>query len=162
VVFYGLDKHRWKDAKELLNPCRTQPRQDDANMSGKLKQCVAWAALVAWLSASGLSWDLLQLTAYVNMSAANARTMSGAEALTRTLEEAPCPLCLAAREGRAKSESSPAQKDELAKVKIKADFADGVTLLAVAEFGLGRRFQFPADETAVGLTDKVPVPPPRA
>ena len=131
-------------------------------MRGWIKHCTAWAALVAWLSASGLSWDLLQLTAYVNMSAANARTMDGMAALAKTLEDAPCPLCQAAREGRAKSDQSPTQKDELAKVKTKADSSAVLAMVSPTELAGGRPFALPVDESSAARSQEVPVPPPRA
>jgi len=131
-------------------------------MKGNAQKCLAWAALVAWLSASGLSWDLLQLTAYVNMSATNARTMDGASAFAKTLEDAPCPLCMAAREGREKSDPSPAQKDELSKVKTKAETTAELTLIGASELSGDLRFSRPSGEVAVKLSQEVPVPPPRA
>ncbi len=131
-------------------------------MKGSAQKCLAWAALIAWLSASGLTWDLLQLTAYVNMSATNAKTMDGAAALAKTLEDAPCPLCRAAREGREKSDPSPAQKDELSKVKTKAETTAELMLVGSSEISGGRRFSLPSEETATKLWQEVPVPPPRA
>ena len=38
-------------------------------MIRRLRQPFAWLALVAWLAASGLSWDLLQVVAWTNTSA---------------------------------------------------------------------------------------------
>ena len=131
-------------------------------MKGSAQKCLAWAALIAWLSASGLTWDLLQLTAYVNMSATNAKTMDGAAALAKTLEDAPCPLCRAAREGREKSDPSPAQKDELSKVKTKAETTAELMPVGSSEISGGRRFSLPSEETATKLWQEVPVPPPRA
>jgi hypothetical protein len=86
-----------------------------------MRRTIAWAALVAWLGASGLSWDLLQVVAWVKMSAENARSMDVSSAVSKTLNDAPCSLCCAVKEGRESSDSSaPAGRTEQAKAKEKA------------------------------------------
>jgi hypothetical protein len=128
----------------------------------RLRQPFAWLALVAWLAASGLSWDLLQVVAWTKMSVDNATQLTAAAAVSKTLEDAPCPLCKAAQEGRKNSEQAPLAKDELAKVKAKADPVAGEGLLLSAKIFSGRDYARPADERSVTRVAEVPVPPPRA
>ncbi len=130
-------------------------------MLGRFRIFVAWAALAAWAAASGLSWDLLQVAAWVNMSAANARTMSAGAAVTKTLTDEACPLCKVASEGRAQSEQAPLAKQEAVKAKVKADATLplatlGFTALSAHRLEVGR-------ERWSVLTQlrEVPVPPPK-
>ena len=130
-------------------------------MFGRLRQPFAWLALVAWLAASGLTWDLLQVVAWTKMSVDNAAQLTAQAAVSKTLEDAPCPLCRAAQEGRKNSEQAPVAKDEIAKVKAKADLADGEVRLLAAGLFSGRAFALPADESGIARVAEVPVPPPR-
>ena len=131
-------------------------------MVRRFRQPFAWLALVAWLAASGLSWDLLQVVAWTKMSVDNATQLTAAAAVTKTLEDAPCPLCKAAQEGRKNSEQAPLAKDELAKVKAKADPVAGEALLLSAKTFSGRDYARPMDEVSLASVSEVPVPPPRA
>lgn len=129
-------------------------------MPRRLRICVAWAALAAWAAASGLTWDLLQVVAWVNMSAENARTMSTGAAVAKTMTDAACPLCVAAAEGRAKSDNSPLAKQDPAKSKAKSDavlpFIGWACLdLSVVLVDEGVRQPCPC------LAEEVPVPPPK-
>lgn len=117
---------------------------------------------MAWLAASGLSWDLLQVVAWTKMSVDNASQLSAAAAVSKTLEDAPCPLCKAAQEGRKNSEPAPSAKDELAKAKAKADPVAGEIHLLAAKVFSGRDFALPVGEGSVSRVAEVPVPPPRA
>ena len=130
-------------------------------MLRRLRQPFAWLALVAWLAASGLSWDLLQVVAWTKMSVDNATQLTAAAAVSKTLEDAPCPLCKAAQEGRKNSEQAPLAKDELAKVKAKADPVAGEIQLLAARLFSGCDHARPADEVSVARVAEVPVPPPR-
>jgi hypothetical protein len=117
---------------------------------------------VAWLAASGLTWDLLQVVAWTKMSVDNATQLTAAAAVSKTLEDAPCPLCVAAQEGRKNSEQAPLAKDEIAKLKAKADpVAGDVSLIAGKHFS-GRDHARPMDEVSLARVSEVPVPPPRA
>ena len=130
-------------------------------MFRRFRQPFAWLALVAWLAASGLSWDLLQVVAWTKMSVDNATQLTAAAAVSKTLEDAPCALCKVAQDGRKNSEQAPLTKDEAAKVKAKADpFAGEIHLLAAKLFS-GRDYARPADEVSVSRVAEVPVPPPR-
>ncbi len=131
-------------------------------MPGRLRIFVAWAAIAAWSAASGLSWDLLQVAAWVNMSAANARTMTATAAVAKTMTDEACPLCKAAAEGRAKSERSPLAQQDTAKAKLKAEAAmplrvGGASLLVSTRLGFASE-----DWSFVTRTREVPVPPPKA
>ncbi len=128
----------------------------------RLRQPFAWLALVAWLAASGLSWDLLQVVAWTKMSVDNATQLTASAAVSKTLEDAPCPLCVAAQEGRKNSEQAPLAKDEISKVKAKADPVAGEIRLLTAKGFSGRDYAHPADEVGVSRVAEVPVPPPRA
>lgn len=116
---------------------------------------------MAWLAASGLSWDLLQVVAWTKMSVDNATQLTAAAAVSKTLEDAPCLLCKAAQEGRKNSEQAPWAKDEVAKVKAKADPVAGEIRLVAAKRFSGRDFARPLDEVSVSRAAEVPVPPPR-
>ena len=122
---------------------------------------IAWLALVAWLAASGLSWDLLQVVAWTKMSVDNATQLTAAAAVSKTLEDAPCALCKVAQEGRKNSEQAPLTKDEAAKVKAKADPVAGEIHLLAAKLFSGRDHARPSDEVSVSRVAEVPVPPPR-
>ena len=130
-------------------------------MFRRFRQPFAWLALVAWLAASGLSWDLLQVVAWTKMSVDNASQLAASAAVSKTLEDAPCPLCKVAQEGRKNSEQAPLSKDEVAKVKAKADPASGEIRLVAAKFFSGRDYARPQDEVSVSRVAEVPVPPPR-
>ena len=116
---------------------------------------------MAWLAASGLSWDLLQVVAWTKMSVDNASQLTASAAVSKTLEDAPCPLCKVAQEGRKNSEQAPLSKDEVAKVKAKADPASSEIRLLAAKFFSGRDYARPQDEVSVSRVAEVPVPPPR-
>ena len=130
-------------------------------MLRRLRQPFAWLALVAWLAASGLSWDLLQVVAWTKMSVDNATQLTASAAVSKTLEDAPCPLCRAAQEGRKNSEQAPLAKDEVAKAKAKADPMTGEIRLLAANLFSGRDYARPQDEVSVTRMGEVPVPPPR-
>ena len=95
------------------------------------------------------------------MSVDNATQLTAAAAVSKTLEDAPCPLCKAAQEGRKNSESAPLAKDDIAKVKAKADPVAGEIVLRAAVSPSGRDHALPADEVGLMRRDEVPVPPPR-
>ncbi len=130
-------------------------------MFRRFRQPFAWLALVAWLAASGLSWDLLQIVAWTKMSMDNATQLTAAAAVSKTLEDAPCALCKVAQDGRKNSEQAPLAKDDNAKVKAKADPASGEIHLLAVKFFLGRDYARPSDEVGVTRVAEVPVPPPR-
>ena len=96
------------------------------------------------------------------MSVDNAAGLTTAAAVSKTLEDAPCPLCKAAQEGRKNSDQAPLAKDEFAKAKAKADpVAGGVDLLPAPLFS-GRDYPRPSAEAGVTRVAEVPVPPPRS
>lgn len=95
------------------------------------------------------------------MSVDNATELTAAAAVSKTLEDAPCPLCKAAQEGRKNSEQAPLAKDDLAKVKAKADPVAGEALFLSAKLFSGRDYAWPADEGSLTRVTEVPVPPPR-
>jgi hypothetical protein len=131
-------------------------------VSRRFRQPFAWLALVAWLAASGLSWDLLQVVAWTKMSVDNATQLSPGAAVSKALADAPCALCKVAQDGRKNSEETPLAKDEAAKLKAKADPVTGdIHLLAAKRFS-GRDFARPSDEVGVSRVAEVPVPPPRS
>ncbi len=127
----------------------------------RFRQPFAWLALVAWLAASGLSWDLLQVVAWTKMSVDNASQLTASAAVSKTLVDAPCALCKVAQDGRKNSEQAPLAKDDNAKVKAKADPASGEIRLLAAKLFSGRDYLRPADEVSVSRVAEVPVPPPR-
>ena len=122
---------------------------------------MAWAALAAWLASSGLSWDLLQVVAWANMSRVNAVSLSTDQAIRKALNDKPCPLCLASQKGREASEQSPVSKSESLKVKAKYDFAmdDGVVL--PLPYLISAQYVGGPDVKPRQLSREVPVPPPK-
>ena len=96
------------------------------------------------------------------MSVDNATQLTAAAAVSKTLEDAPCPLCKVAQEGRKNSEQAPLAKEEIAKVKVKSDAAAGEIRLLTAVFFSGRDYAYPSDEVGVTRMGEVPLPPPRA
>ena len=131
-------------------------------MPGRLRRLVAWAAIAAWAAASGLTWDLLQVAAWVNMSADNARTMSAGAAVAKTMTDEACPLCRAAAEGRAQSEQSPLAKQDPVKAKVKSDASlPWAVVRADARVGL-RLARGEPRVVLPSLVREVPVPPPKA
>lgn len=130
-------------------------------MFGRFRIFVAWVALAAWAAASGLSWDLLQVAAWVNMSAANARTMSAGAAVAKTMTDEACPLCKVASEGRAQSEQSPLAKQEAVKAKVKADAALPLATLGFATLSAHRLEVGRERWSVITQLREVPVPPPK-
>jgi len=93
-------------------------------VSRRFQRPIAWLALVAWLAASGLSWDLLQVVAWTKMSVENAGQSSVGAAVTKALADAPCAMCKVAQDGRKQSEQQPLAKEGSVKAKAKADRAN--------------------------------------
>jgi hypothetical protein len=114
----------------------------------------AWLALVAWLAASGLSWDLLQVE--------NAAQRSVGAAVTKALADAPCAMCKVAQDGRKQSEQQPLAKEDAAKAKAKADTSVDVLAVIGAQDFQGRAHAWPTDEVGLIRAGEVPVPPPRS
>jgi len=122
----------------------------------------AWLALVAWLAASGLSWDLLQVVAWTKMSVENAAQRSVGAAVTKALADAPCAMCKVAQDGRKQSEQQPLAKEDSAKAKAKADTSVDVLVVVGAQDFQGRAHAWPSGEVGLIRAVEVPVPPPRA
>jgi hypothetical protein len=130
-------------------------------VSRRQRQPLAWLALVAWLAASGLSWDLLQVVAWTKMSVENAAERSVGAAVTKALADAPCAMCKAAQSGRKQSEQQPLAKEDPAKAKAKSDTACEVLAVIGVQGFQGRPHGRPTDEVGMSRASKVPVPPPR-
>ena len=123
----------------------------------------AWAALVAWLAASGLSADLLQVFAYANMAADNARSMSAAAAVTKAMADAPCAMCKVAAVARQASEQAPLAKQDAVKAKVKPDGAVWSVRLPTRDLNRVESFREVIVLVACPeLICEVPVPPPKA
>jgi hypothetical protein len=124
---------------------------------------MAWAALAAWTITSGVSADLLQVFAYANMAAANAKTMTASAAVAKAMEDAPCAMCKVAASARQAAEQAPLGKQEAAKSKVKPDGDVWSVRLSGPELGSAETFR----EVVVSvfcpeLICEVPVPPPKA
>jgi hypothetical protein len=122
---------------------------------------IAWLALVAWLAASGLSWDLLQVVAWTKMSVENVAQRSIGAAVTKALADAPCAMCKVAQDGRKQSEQQPLAKEDAVKAKAKADSSVDVLAVIGAHDFQGREHARPTDEVGLIRASEVPVPPPR-
>ena len=128
-------------------------------MSRALRLTGIAAALIAWLVATGLAWDGLQLAAWANMARINARSMSTDAAVRAAVTGAPCKHCLAVRAARAETErSAPANTPP---GKSVADLPLP-PLGAFAFLAPRATWAQPTDRTAPVRADEVPVPPPRA
>ena len=130
-------------------------------MLGSFRIFVAWVAIATWAMASGLSWDLLQVVAWVNMSATNARTMSPGAAIAKTMTDAACPLCKVASDGRAQSEQTPLAKQEAVKAKVKVDAALPLVTLGFAALSAHRLEVGRERWSVITQLREVPVPPPK-
>ena len=116
------------------------------------------AALSAWLVATGLAWDGLQLAAWVNMARINARTMSAEAAVQTAVTGAPCKHCIAVRAGRADTERSVPASVQIG--KSVADLSLPSTT-AFAFLALRETWPRPTNTEAPPRTSEVDVPPPR-
>ncbi len=124
---------------------------------------IAWAALAAWLLSSGVSADLLQVVAYANMTAQNARAMSAQAALAKAMQDAPCRMCKVAAAARQASEQSPLAKQEAVKSKVKPDGAVWTVRLPSAAPSASPSFvEILALVRYPEMIREVPVPPPKA
>lgn len=110
------------------------------------------AALVAWLFASGVSADLLQVVAY-------------ADHVTRGIHVAAkdhCAPCEIAESARDAAERSPVAKSEAIKLKAKADGAVWSVRLSADRTVSGSVFrEVTVPAFCPELICEVPVPPPR-
>jgi hypothetical protein len=128
-----------------------------------LRITLAWTALAAWLAASGVSADLLQVFAYANMAAKNAQTMAASAAVAKAMADAPCPMCKVAAAARQAAEQAPLAKQDAVKAKVKPDGDVWSVRLPGRDFGSAETFR----EVIVSvfcpeLIHEVPVPPPKA
>jgi hypothetical protein len=130
-------------------------------VSRRFQRPIAWLALVAWLAASGLSWDLLQVVAWTKMSVDNAGQSSVGAAVTKALADAPCAMCKVAQDGRKQSEQQPLAKEGSVKAKAKADSSVDVLVVIGSYDFQGREHVRPTDEVGMTRASEVPVPPPR-
>lgn len=123
-------------------------------MRNFLRVTSAWAALVAWLMASGVSADLLQVFAYADHMA---------KGVAVTAKDR-CGPCLAVDAAREASDHAAPVKHEVAKIKAKADGA--VWSVRVVSARLDAPYVFSrevgASVSCPELTYEVPVPPPEA
>ena len=124
---------------------------------------MAWAALAAWTITSGVSADLLQVFAYANMAAANAKTMTASAAVAKAMEDAPCAMCKVAASARQAAEQAPLGKQEAVKSKVKPDGAVwSVRLPSAAPAASPSFVEILALVRYPELICEVPVPPPKA
>lgn len=118
-----------------------------------LQVTLAWAALVAWLVASGVSADLLQVFAYADHVA---------KGVAVTAKDH-CGPCLAVDAARDASDHAAPVKHEVAKIKVKADGTVWSVRLPSVSLTAGKTFR----EVVISaycpeLICEVPVPPPEA
>ena len=118
-----------------------------------LQVTLAWAALVAWLVASGVSADLLQVFAYADHVA---------KGVAVTAKDH-CGPCLAVDAARDASDHAAPVKHEVAKIKVKADGAVwSVRLPCVALTSVQTFREVVISAYCPELICEVPVPPPEA
>lgn len=127
-------------------------------MSKALRLTGVAAALAAWLVATGLAWDGLQLAAWANMARLNARTMPASTALRTAMTGAPCKHCLAVREAREDSgRSAPAANQPGKSVADLPPPGDQPFAFLAPRAAWAQ----PTNRSAPTLPSEVPVPPPR-
>jgi len=116
--------------------------------------------LLAWLCANGVTWNAVQVVAWIKMYHDNAQVMSAAAALEATFDgRAPCDLCQIARSAEDTAQQQLPQ-DSLGSHSDKFVLVcqqPAPVLLTHPDFS------WPGAEPSVGLvrTEAVPVPPPR-
>lgn len=127
-------------------------------MSKALRLTGIAAALMAWLVATGLAWDGLQIAAWANMARLNARSMSTGAAVQAAVTGAPCKHCLAVRAARAETERGAPNSAQPAKsiADLPPPLGDSFAFLSPRT-----SWTQPADQTAAARNEKVPTPPPR-
>lgn len=122
-------------------------------MRNFLRVTGAWAALVAWLVASGVSADVLQVVAYADHVAGDVEVSAKDH----------CGACRAADAARDASDHASPVKHEAAKAKVKADGAVWSVRLPNAEPAFGRFFRESIVQGyGAEMIYEVPVPPPEA
>lgn len=128
-------------------------------MSKALRLVGIAATLTAWLVATGLAWDGLQLAAWANMARINARSMSTEAAVQAAVTGAPCKHCLAVRTARTETERSAPTAAQPGKSisDLPPPPCNAFAFLVPCA-----NWTQPTDDTASVRTDEVPVPPPRA
>lgn len=118
-----------------------------------LRITLAWAALVAWLVASGVTADVLEAVACADHAASGVSWTAKDD----------CGACHAAHVAREASRHSSPVKHEVAKAKPKADGAVWTVSLPIGELHVVRSFR---EVSVIGscpeLICEVPVPPPEA
>ena len=122
-------------------------------MRQTFRNTLAWAALVAWLFASGVSADLLEVCAHADHLVKKVQVMEKDHC-------APCELAAAAR---AAADHAPGAKHDAAKVKVKPDGA--VWSVRLPARGASDAIAFREVTVSVfcpELICEVPVPPPEA
>ena len=122
-------------------------------MRNFLQVTLAWAALVAWLVASGVSADLLQVFAFADHVA---------KGVAVTAKDH-CGPCLAVDAARDASDHAAPAKHEVAKIKVKADGAVwSVRLPSAAPAASPSFVEILALVRYPEMIREVPVPPPKA
>ncbi len=118
-----------------------------------LRVTFAWAALVAWLVASGVSADVLQVVAFAD-HVANGVTVT---------DKDHCGACQAADAARQASEHAKPVKHEVAKAKVKAEGAVwSVRLPGDVSAPTELLREAGVCVSCPQLTYEVPVPPPES
>ena len=122
-------------------------------MRNLLRVTLAWAALAAWLVASGVSADVLEAIACADHAASG---------VSWTAKDG-CGICQTADVAREASKNASPTKHEVAKAKPKADGAVWTATLPLGELHVVRSFR---EVSVLGscpeLICEVPVPPPEA
>ena len=118
--------------------------------------------VTAWLCASGVLWDMVQVVAWGRMFAGYAREANVATALRETFDpRRPCPICRAVSQARDTAQRQLPQDQNsnpaLQKMVFLPEAESGPIVLAVVS---DRAEMTPA--RALTRPVEVPVPPPRA
>jgi len=80
-----------------------------ARLSGALRRIQVWAAVIAWMLATGSHWDVVQAFAWGRMIYGYSHTMTVAESVKRTFAPGNmCKICRLVNQARKSQESNPA------------------------------------------------------
>lgn len=114
-------------------------------------------AVTAWLFATGIAWDLLQLFAWGQMFAGYSENLSIAAAVRETFEGERCPLCKAVDDAKREERRSP----ELALGRDRPVLIPLAAASVAVERPPASTWRAFADEPSGRLREAPPTPPPR-
>ena len=117
----------------------------------------SWVVLIAWLLATGVQWDLLQVIAWGRMFVGYSETMRISEAVQKTFGGEMCCLCKAVKKAKEQQEELPSPDSVKGKFVLIHQMAQS-PILAIP---VGRDWPWSRLRPAIEPRDPPPKPPPR-